>query len=109
MLLLLNWNLYKRRPTSRVWCLEFQRQGVFIGVQGGVTNLIKLVTCQLWAGWSSHVVGQPPSLTSTDIKLQIPCYRLLESSPVKQTRERLQSGAGQPGSFVSRPPPGPTS
>jgi hypothetical protein len=63
--------------------------GVFIGVQEGVTNLIKLVTCQVLAGRPSHVVGRPTSLASTDFKLQIPYYRLLESVPVKQTDERL--------------------
>jgi hypothetical protein len=56
--------------------------------------LIKSVTCQVLAGQPSHVVGRPPSPASTDFKLQIPCYRLLESVPMKQTRERLQSGAG---------------
>jgi hypothetical protein len=69
--------------------------GVFIGVQGGVTDFIKSVTRQVLA-------GRLPSPVSTDFKLRIPCYRLLESVPVKQTHERLQSGAGQP-------PPGPTS
>jgi hypothetical protein len=63
--------------------------------------LIKLVTRQVLAGQPSHVVGRPPSLTSIDFKLKIPCYHLLGNVPVKHTRERLQSGAGQP-------PPGPT-
>jgi hypothetical protein len=76
--------------------------------QGGVTDLIKSVTRQLSAGRSSHVAGWPLSLTSTDFMLQIPYYRLLESVPVKQTRERLQSGAGRLGSLAGRPPPGPT-
>jgi hypothetical protein len=64
--------------------------------------LIKSVTCQVLVGRSSHVAGRPPSLASTDFKLQISCYCLLERVPVKQTRERLQSRA-------SRPPLGPTS
>jgi hypothetical protein len=46
------------------------------------------------AGRPSHVAIQPPSPASTDFKLRIPCYRLLESMPVKQTHERMQSGAG---------------
>jgi hypothetical protein len=74
-LLLLNRNLYKWRTTSRVWYLEF------------------------------HVVGRPPSLASTDFQLRIPCYRLLESVPVKPTREMLQCGAGRPGSLAGWPPP----
>jgi hypothetical protein len=99
-LLLLNWNIYKWRTTSRVWYLEFHRQGVFIGVQGGVTNLIKSVTRQVLASRSSHMARCPPSLASTDFQLWSPCYRLLESMPMKPTRERLQIGASQP-------PPGP--
>jgi hypothetical protein len=58
--------------------------------------LIKLVTRQVLAGRPSHETIQPPSSASTDFKLQIPCYRPLESMPVKQTRERLQSGADRP-------------
>jgi hypothetical protein len=59
------------------------------------------------AGQPSHVAGRPPSLACTDFKLQISYYRLLESAPVKQTRERLQSGVDRPGSLASPPPPGP--
>jgi hypothetical protein len=69
-------------------------RGVFIGVQGGVTDLVRSVTHQV-------VADRPSSLASTDFKLQIPCYRLLESVLMKETRKTLQSGAG-------RPPPGPT-
>jgi hypothetical protein len=83
-------------------------RGVFIRVQGGVTNLIKSVTRQVLAGQPSHVAGQPPSLAATNFILRIPCYRLLERVSVKQTRKRLQSGAGQPGSLVGCPPPRPT-
>jgi hypothetical protein len=46
-------------------------------------------------------VGRPPSPASTDFKLRIPYYRLLEIVPVKQTHKRLQSGADWP-------PPRPT-
>jgi hypothetical protein len=72
-----------------------------MGVQGGVTDLIKSVTRQVLASQPSHVARQPPSSALTDFQLRIPCYRLLESVPVRPTHERLQSGA-------SRPPPGPT-
>jgi hypothetical protein len=37
----------------------------------------------------SHMVGRPPSLASTDIKLWIPCYHLLEGMLVKQTHGLL--------------------
>jgi hypothetical protein len=91
-----------------VWCLEFHQQGVFIGVQGEVTDLIKLVTCQVLAGQPSHVAGRQLILASTNFQLRIQCYHLLESMPVKPTRERLQCVAGWQGSFAGRPPPGPT-
>jgi hypothetical protein len=70
--------------------------------------LIKSVTCQVLVGQPSHVVGRSPSPASTDFKLQIPYYRLLESVPKKQTCERLQSGADRPGTWADQPPPGPT-
>jgi hypothetical protein len=54
-----------------------------------------------------HVADQPLSLASTDFKLRIPCYCLLENLHVKETRERLQRGVGWPGGLASRPPPGP--
>jgi hypothetical protein len=64
-------------------------RGVFIGVQGGVVDLVKLVTCQVVAGRPSHVVGQPWSSASTDLQLGILLYRLLQSVTVKSTREKL--------------------
>jgi hypothetical protein len=54
------------------------------------------------------MVDGPPSPASTDFKLWIPCYRLLESVPVNQTHKRLQSGADWLGSLAGQPPPGPT-
>jgi hypothetical protein len=76
--------------------------GVFIGLQGGITDLIRSVTHQVLAGRPSHVVGQPPCLASND-------FKHLEKVPMKQTCQRLQSGADRPKCLVSRPPPGPTS
>jgi hypothetical protein len=75
-------------------------RGVFIGVQGGVTNLVMSITSQVVTDQPSHVVVHPQDPASTDFQLRIPCYHLLESVTVKPTRERLQSGVG-------RPPPGP--
>jgi hypothetical protein len=100
VLLLLNWNLYQWRTTSRLWYLGFHREGVFIGVQGEVTELINSVTRLVLAGRPSHVAGRPPSTASTDFKLRIPCYHLLESVPVKKNHERLQSRDDRPGSLV---------
>jgi hypothetical protein len=59
-------------------------RGVFIGVQGGVFNLVKFVTRQ--------VGGRPYSSASTDLQLGIPLYRLLESVTTKPTHEKLQGG-----------------
>jgi hypothetical protein len=41
--------------------------GVFIGVQGGVADLVKLVTRQVVARWHHHMAGRPWSLDSTDL------------------------------------------
>jgi hypothetical protein len=69
-------------------------RGIFIGVEGGVTDLVKSVTRQVVVGRPSHVVGWPWSSASIDLQLGIPLYRLLESITAKPTRERLQGGAG---------------
>jgi hypothetical protein len=70
---------------------------VFIGgVQGGVVNLVKLVTHQVVPDQPSHMAGRPWSLASTDLQLGISHYRFLESVIVKPTRERLQGGTGRP-------------
>jgi hypothetical protein len=42
-------------------------RGVFIGVQGGVTNLVKSVTHQVVADRPSHMAGRPWSSASTDL------------------------------------------
>jgi hypothetical protein len=100
-LLLLNWNLYKWRTTSIVWCVEFRRQGVFIGVPGAITDLIKSVICQVLADRPSHMAGRPSSAATTDSRPRVPFHCLLESVTTKETHGRLQSGVG-------RPPTGPT-
>jgi hypothetical protein len=76
---------------------------VFIGVQGGVTDLVKLATCQVVAGRPSHVAGRPGSSASTDLPLGIPLYHLLESVTAKPTCERLQGGGGQPVGLAGHP------
>jgi hypothetical protein len=70
--------------------------GVFIGVQGRVTDLVKLVTLQVVVSQPCHVAGRPWSSASTGLQLGIPLYRLLESVTVKPTRERLQGGTCWP-------------
>jgi hypothetical protein len=93
---------------SVVCVLNFISRGVFIGVLGGVTDLIKSVTRQVLAGQPSHVAGRPWSSASTDCQPRIPDYRLLESITTKASCERLQSGAGRPESLAGRSPMGPT-
>jgi hypothetical protein len=41
-------------------------RGVFVGVQGRVTDLVKSVTSQVVAGRPSHMAGRSCGLTSTD-------------------------------------------
>jgi hypothetical protein len=108
MLLLLNWNLYKWRTACIVWCVEFHRQGVFIGVPGVVTDLIKPVIHQVLVGRPRHVADRPSSVASTNSRPRVPFHRLLESVTMKETHRRLQSGAGQPGSLAGWPSTGPT-
>jgi hypothetical protein len=95
MLLLLNWNLYKWTTTSIVWCVKFIGRGVFIGVPGVVTDLVKSVTHQVLAGQASHMAGWPSSVASTDSRPQVPFHRLLEMVTAKETHRRLQHGVGR--------------
>jgi hypothetical protein len=81
---------------------------VFIGVQGGVIDLVKLVTHQVVANRPSHVAGRPCSLASIDLQLGISFYHLLESVTVKPAHERLQGGAGRLRGLAGQQPPGPT-
>jgi hypothetical protein len=71
--------------------------GVFIGVQGWITDFVISVTHQVVAGRPSHVSDQPWSSASTDLQHGIPLKHLLESVTAKPTRERLQGGADRPG------------
>jgi hypothetical protein len=79
-----------------VWCVEFHRQGVFIGVPGSVTNLIKLAIHLVLTGRLSLVAGRPSSVASTDSRPQVPFHHLVKSVTAKETHGRLQSGAGRP-------------
>jgi hypothetical protein len=53
-------------PKCGVCVLIFTSRGVFIRVQGGVTDLVKLVTRQVVAGRPSHVASRPCASASTD-------------------------------------------
>jgi hypothetical protein len=53
-------------PKCGVCVLISTGRGVFIGVQGGVTDLVNSVTQQVVAGRPSHVTGQPCGSASTD-------------------------------------------
>jgi hypothetical protein len=49
-----------------VCVLIFTNRGVFIGVHGGLTDLVNSVTRQVVAGRPSHVAGRPCGSASTD-------------------------------------------
>jgi hypothetical protein len=87
--------------------LIFTSRGIFIGVQGGVTDLAESVTRQVVANQPSHVAGRSRSSASTDLPLGIPLYYLLESVIVKPTCERLQSGPASQGVWPAGHPLGP--
>jgi hypothetical protein len=108
MLLLLNQNLYMWIITSRVWCSKFHWQGVFIGVLGAITDLIKLVIHQVLAGRPSHMAGKPWGVASTNSRTWGPFHCLLDSVTAKDTHGRLQSGASRSGSLAGWPPTRPT-
>jgi hypothetical protein len=91
-----------------VWCVEFHWQGVFIGVPGVVTNLIKLVIRQVLASRPSHMADRPSSVASTDSRRRVPFHHLLESVTAKETNKRLQSGVSWLGNLARQPPTGPT-
>jgi hypothetical protein len=53
------WELCKWNLQNVVCVLISTGRGVFIGVQGGVTDLVKSVTHQVVVGRPSHEVGRP--------------------------------------------------
>jgi hypothetical protein len=54
-------------------------RGVFIGVQGGVTDLVKLVTHQVVAVRPSHVADHPCGSASTDFLHRLGLPLLIET------------------------------
>jgi hypothetical protein len=77
-------------------CMNSTDKGVFIGVLGAITDLIKSVIRKVLAGRPSHVAGRLWVLASTDSKLRVPFHHLLENVTTKETHRWLQSGAGRP-------------
>jgi hypothetical protein len=75
-------------------------RGVFIGVQGGVTNLVKLKTHQVVADWPSHGVQPRPTFS-----LGFPSTASWRVSPQSQHARGCKVGlAGHPlGPLVSGP------
>jgi hypothetical protein len=67
VLVLLNQNIIGGQLQVVCVALISTSRGVFIGVQGGVTDLVKSVTYQVVAGRPSHVVGWPWSFASTNL------------------------------------------
>jgi hypothetical protein len=98
VLLLLYQNLYMWRTTSTVWCLNFYREGVFIGVNGTSTNLEGSV--QVVAGR----VEWPPPTFSTDSAFSSSCRHVA----TKAWAELPQTLADRPKSWVGQPAPVPT-
>jgi hypothetical protein len=96
-LLLLNQNLYKWRNTKWVWCVNFHREGLFIGVNGTSTDLERSVWRQVVADQPSHMAGQPGEAASTDSGFFSSCRHVA----TKAQGEPPQTLAG-------RPAPGPT-
>jgi hypothetical protein len=95
-LLLLNWNLYKWRTTRRVWCVNSISRGVFIGVPGAISDLIKSVIRQVLGGRPSDMDGRPWVTASTVSKLWVPFHRHLGNVTAEETHGRLQCGANRP-------------
>jgi hypothetical protein len=55
------------RGISKMWCVcvDFNGRGEFIGPWGSSTDLAKLVTHQVVAGWPSHPLGPLVSVFCT--------------------------------------------
>jgi hypothetical protein len=101
---ILNWNLYNWRTTSRVCCLSFHREGVFIGLSGTSTDLERSVWHQVVAGRPSHVADRPVGTASTDLGFSSSCRRMV----TKAQAELPQTLAGQTRSWAGWPTPLPT-
>jgi hypothetical protein len=64
---------------SKMWCVLIStNRGVFIVVQGGVTNLVKSLTHQVVVGRPSHMAGRPCGSASTAVPFPFSCRRVHE-------------------------------
>jgi hypothetical protein len=99
-LLLLNKNLYKWRTTSRVWCVDFHHEEVFIGVNGTSTELERSVWCHVEAGRPSHMTGRLGRAASTDSAFSSSCRCVAtkaRAEPPQTLAGRLAPGPTRPG------------
>jgi hypothetical protein len=87
-----------------VCVLIFTYRGVFIGVQRGVTDLVKSVTLQVVVGRSSNMAGWTCGSASTDLAFPFSCRHVC----IKPRAKPTQNLAGRPGDLAGRLPPGPT-
>jgi hypothetical protein len=53
---------------TNMWhvCVDFHREGLFLGQWGSSTDLVEEVTRHVVSGWPSHMAGQLMSSSSTD-------------------------------------------
>jgi hypothetical protein len=106
-MLLLNMNLYKWRTMSRVSCVDFHCEGVFIGVNETSTDLERSVWHQVVAGRPSHVASRSGGAASTDSGLSSLCSCVATKAQDKSPQTladrplgRLGLGSGPLGSHV---------
>jgi hypothetical protein len=66
-----------------VWCFDFHREGVFIGVNGISTDLERSVWRQVVAGRPSHVAGQPGGAATTNSGFSSSCRRMATKAQAK--------------------------
>jgi hypothetical protein len=105
--LLLNWNLYKWRTTSRVWCVNSIGRGVFIGVPRAITNSIKSVIHQVLASRPSHVVGQPWVAASMTPGIKFHSTAYWRASPPRKHMGGCKVGLASQGVWPADHPLGP--
>jgi hypothetical protein len=87
-----------------VWCVNFHREGVFIGVNGASIDLERKVCSHVVADRPSHVAGRPGGAASIDSGFSTSCRHVAS----KAQAEPPQTLAGQPRSWAGRPAPGTT-
>jgi hypothetical protein len=72
---------------SEMWCVLIStKRGVFIGVQGGVTDLVKSITHQVVASRPSHIADRPCGPTfSTTLAFPFSCRHVCTKPRAKPT------------------------